>query len=106
MVTRYGLLANLGWSYFGQGKTELAELTLMQAIEMEDELKQVGEAIGAEYRLALPHFYLAQIYEQAGDRQNAIVQWEECLRFLDATDWRQQERHFIAKQHLLTLIDK
>jgi len=105
-VTRYELLTNLGWSYFGQGKMELAQQSLLRAIEMEEELKQIGDARGAEYRLALPHYYLAQIYEQAGDQPNAILQWEECLRFLDAADWRQQERYFIAQEHLQILTGK
>jgi tetratricopeptide (TPR) repeat protein len=105
-ITRYELLANLGWSYFAQGKTELAQQVLISALKMEAELKQIGEARDAEYRRALPHFYLAQIYEEAGDLPNAILQWEECLRFLDANDWRQQERHFIAQKHLQALTEK
>lgn len=105
-VTRYELLANLGWSYFAQGKIELALETLISAIEMEDELRQLGETRKAEYRLALPHFYLAQIYEQADDITNAKKEWEECLRFLDVADWRQRERYLIAQQHLQALTGK
>jgi tetratricopeptide (TPR) repeat protein len=105
-VTRYELLANLGWSYFAQGKTELAEKTLTSALEMEDELKGMGEQRRSEYRLALPHFYLAQIFEQTNDLPNAIIQWQESLRFLDEADWRQHERYLIAQEHLQRLKEK
>jgi tetratricopeptide (TPR) repeat protein len=105
-VTNYELLANLGWSYWGQNKLELAQATLESALNMEAELKTLGDAHGTEYRLALPHFYLAQIYEQAGNVVQARQQWEDCLRFLDQVDWRQRERYLIAQQHLLALPDK
>lgn len=102
-ITKYELLANLGWSYFGQGKLELAQTYLLEALALEPELKTLGDTQGAEYRLALPHFIMAQIYEQASDVPNAKQQWEDCLRFLDAGEIRQRERILIAQQHLQAL---
>jgi len=105
-VTHYELLSNLGWSYYAQGKMELAQETLISALNLEQELAEIGDKTGIEYRLALPHFYLAQIYEQTNDSVNAIFQWEESLRFLEKEDWRQQERYWIAQQHLQALAGK
>lgn len=102
-VIRYSLLSNLGWSYFGQEKLELAKKTLLEALKLESELKTLGEAQGVEYRLALPHFYLAQIYEQENDTTNAKLQWEESLRFLDAENILHQEHIEIARKHLQEL---
>lgn len=105
-VTKYGLLSHLGWSYFGQNKLDLAQEVLLDALALEPDLKILGDSQGVEYRLALPHFYLAQIYELAGDVENAKLQWEECMRFLDAGDLRQKERVLIAQQHLNMLETK
>ena len=102
-VIKYSLLSNLGWSYFGQGKLELARTIFLEALAFEPELKALGDLHGAEYRLALPHFYLAQIYERASDVPNARLQWEDCLRFLDAGELNQRERILIAQQHLQAL---
>ncbi len=102
-ITQYELLSNLGWSYWGQNKLDLAQTTLESALSMEISLKDLGDLRGVEYRLALLHFYLAQIYEQTGEMDLAQQQWEECLRFLDQADWRQRERYLIAQQHLQAL---
>jgi len=105
-ATRYELLANLGWSYWEQKKLKLAQGALEGALDLEAELKTLGAARGMEYRIALPHFYLAQLYEQAGDVDRAQQQWEDSLRFLNQTDWRQRERYLITQEHLQTLLDK
>lgn len=99
-ITKYELLSNLGWSYWGQNKTDLARSTLEAALSLETDLKKIGDSQGVEYRLALPHFYLAQTYEQLDEKKLALQQWEESLRFLDEADWYQRERYFIAQQHL------
>ena len=44
----------------------------------------------AQYRLALPHYYLAQIYEQLARTTEAYQQWEDCLRLLER-GWAHQE---------------
>ncbi len=102
-ITQYELLSNLGWSFWGQDKIDFARSTLEQALGLEAEIKMIGDSQNTEYRLALPHFYLAQIYEQIGEADLAIQQWEECLRFLDQADWHQRERYFIAQEHLQSL---
>lgn len=105
-VTRYELLANLGWSYFGQEKTEMAQAALESALNLENDLKTMGATRGAEYRLALPHYYLAQVYEQIGNAAAARTQWEEVLRFLNVDDWHQYERYQTAQEHLKALDGK
>jgi tetratricopeptide (TPR) repeat protein len=105
-VTHYELLSNLGWSYYAQGKIELAQEALISALKLEHDLRELGNNTGVEYRLALPHFYLAQIYERNNDLANAKLQWEESLRFLDKDDLHQQERYLIVQQHLQALTGK
>jgi len=105
-VTKYELLANLGWSYFGLEKFDLARSTLTDALALEPELKIFGDAKGVEYRLAIPHYYLAQIYEQLGDVASARLQWEESLRFLDLSNWQQRERYMVAQERLQALENK
>lgn len=99
-VTQYELLSNLGWSYWGQEKLGVAQTTLANAVALEPELKTMGEQYGTEYRLALPHFYLAQIYEKTGELEQARHHWEESLRFLNADDWQQRERFLFAQGRL------
>lgn len=102
-VTRYQLLADLGWSYFAQERLDRAQETLEAAIALEGELKVLGEQRGAEYRLALPHYYLAQVYEQSGRPQDAIRQWEDSLRYLDQENWADRDWIATALSHLQEL---
>lgn len=102
-ITEYEMLSNLGWSYWGQAKLEISQLTLEQALGLEADIKIIGDSQGVEYRLAIPHYYLALIYEQFGEKNLAIQQWEETLRFLDQADWRQRERYMVVQRHLQSL---
>jgi tetratricopeptide (TPR) repeat protein len=91
IVTQYQLLSYLGWSYFAQGKHDLALDALVKAISVEPQLKEIGETNGVEYRIATPHFFLAQIYNLLEQPDNARAEWENCLRYLDNDNWKDQE---------------
>lgn len=99
-VTRYVLLSNLGWAYFAQERYESARAVLEAVVAMEGELKALGASEGTEYRSALPHYYLAQVYEQLDCPQEAIQQWEDCLRLLDENDWANRDWIATAWDHL------
>ncbi len=96
IVARYTLLADLGWAYFAQERYALAQEALEAAIAMEESpeggLKAFEQAEGVQYRLPLPHYYLAQIYERLEQFQDAYRHWEDCLRLLgqgwDYNEWR------------------
>ena len=90
VVARYELLADLGWSYFAQEQHQLAQKALEEAIDLEAQLERFEDEEGAQYRLALPHYYLAQIYEQLEQTTEAYQQWEDCLRLLER-GWAHQE---------------
>jgi tetratricopeptide (TPR) repeat protein len=84
VVARYELLADLGWAYVAQEQVTLAQRALEDAVALEDTLKEFenAEPGDVQYRQALPHYYLAQLYEAAGDPQAAYAAWENCLRLL------------------------
>jgi tetratricopeptide (TPR) repeat protein len=86
LAARYNLLANLGWAYFGQEEYDRAQETLEAALVLEPQLKQL-EATHGQLRRALPHYYLAQVYDHQGNAEGALVQWRESLRYLDADNW-------------------
>lgn len=90
LAAEYDLLANLGWAYFEQEKYDQAQEALEAALTLEPQLKSL-EATQGQLRRALPHYYLAQIYEQRNKSEEALVQWRETLRFLNADNWGHQE---------------
>jgi len=105
VVARYELLADLGWSHFAQEQYELAQQALEEAIDLETQLERFEDEDGAQYRLALPHYYLAQIYEQLDRPADAYQQWEDCLRLLER-DWAHQEWRAMALERIETLKEK
>jgi tetratricopeptide (TPR) repeat protein len=104
LVARYELLADLGWAYFAQERYERAQEALEAAVALEEQLKPFEERDEAQYRLPLPHYYLAQIYEQLGRPADAYQQWEDCLRLL-GRDWAYQEWRATARERLDALED-
>lgn len=105
VIARYELLSNLGWAYFAQDNVELARRALEEADALETpqiEDFEDAETPPAQYRLALPHYYLAQIYEQSDQPQLALEQWKKCLRFLEP-GWAQQDWRIKAQNHIDTL---
>jgi tetratricopeptide (TPR) repeat protein len=99
-ITRYQLLSDLGWAYLGQEQLELAEKALDAAVVLEVEVKAIEERTGYRYRLALPHYTLAQIYEQSDRPQEALEQWDESLRFLRPENWADQKWITTALNHI------
>lgn len=85
IVARYELLANLGWAYFAQGESDLAQRALEDAIGLEDDLKKFEEVEPGDvaYRSPMPHYYLAQLYEETEQLEKAKQAWEDCLRLID-----------------------
>jgi tetratricopeptide (TPR) repeat protein len=103
IVTRYALLADLGWTYFEQKRFERAQEALEEAIKLESEIKAVDEQGGIQYRIALPHYYLARIYEQLGRPNDAIQQWKDVLRLLGSNNWADRDWIATAQQRLQQL---
>lgn len=95
IVARYTLLADLGWAYFAQERYALAQEALEAAIAREEALKAFEQAEGVRYRLPLPHYYLAQVYERLERPREAYRQWEDCLRLL-GQGWEYNEWRMIA----------
>ena len=105
VVARYELLADLGWSYFAQEQHGLAQKALEEAIDLEAQLERFEDEGGARYRLALPHYYLAQIYEQLDRPADAYRQWEDCLRLLER-GLAHQEWHTTTLERIEKLEEK
>ena len=66
--TQYATLKNLGWAKLGQKRYFEAEETLRKAIELK------GDRAPA-------HCLLAQVKESENQAQNALPEWENCLRY-------------------------
>lgn len=108
VVTEYNLLANLGWTYFAQEEYMQARAVLEAAVALEPRLvdletaaRTVGQPV--QYRQALPHYYLAQVYEALDAPQRASCAWEETLRYLDRERWQDREWHQHATQRIQEL---
>lgn len=102
-VIRYELLAELGRAYFAQEQPVLAQRALEDALALEDTLRAFEAAApgDVQYRSALPHYYLAQLHEQADRPQDALAHWEACLRLLkpgwtENMAWRIEAQERIA----------
>jgi tetratricopeptide (TPR) repeat protein len=76
IVTTYRLLSNLGWAYYVLEQPTQAREVLEEAIKLENQLD-------VAYRSAVPHYYLALVYESLDQPDKAIVQWEDSLRYLE-----------------------
>jgi tetratricopeptide (TPR) repeat protein len=90
---RYQLLADLGWAYFVQRRFALAREALEEAIARE-------AAANEAYGIALPHYYLAQIYEQLGMYNEATHEWFWSLAFLHKGSQFDYEQLTTACAHL------
>ena len=102
LVARYELLSELGRALFAQEIYTRAQEALEEALALEDTLRAFEEDDAAQYRLALPHYYLAQIYEQQERPADARQQWEACLE-LEKPDWAPQEWHSMAQERIEAL---
>lgn len=110
VIARYELLAHLGWAYFAQGSADggtsgdFAQRALEESLTLEPQIEafENAETPRAQYRLALPHYYLAQRYEQTGQSQQALEQWEKTLSLLEP-GWAQQEWRVEAQEHIQQL---
>jgi tetratricopeptide (TPR) repeat protein len=106
LITRYEMLSDLGWAYFGQQRYEQAREALEGAVTLVPEVRAVEERTGTAYRIALPHFYLAQAYQHIGRVDDSRAQWEASLRFLRPDSWRDREQFSMAQQRLRELEGK
>lgn len=86
---KYSMLKNLGWGRLGQGRLAEAELNLTQAIELQGNLSSA-------------YCLLAQVLEQQGEKQKALKEWENCLRYahqpqtLEEDKWMDQARQKLS----------
>jgi tetratricopeptide (TPR) repeat protein len=92
VLTRYDLLSNLGWAYFAQEEYDQAREALEAAI-----------ALAPPERGALPHYYLARVYEALDEPEQAYAQWLETLRYVDGEDWQDKAWHQEATQRIQEL---
>jgi tetratricopeptide (TPR) repeat protein len=93
LVTRYRLLSNLGRAYYVLEQPARARDALKQAIALESQLD-------AAYRSAVPHYYLALAYEALEQPDDALQQWEDSLRYLEADDPEQSGWEETIRTHL------
>ena len=63
---------------------------IISAVALEAEIKSL-ETATSPLRNAVPHYFLAQIYEQQSLSEEAMAQWEEALRYLDTENWTHRE---------------
>jgi tetratricopeptide (TPR) repeat protein len=99
-ASRYGLLSNLGWADFVQGKYDLAQQAFEEAIRMEPALIPLENISQGIYREALPHYFLAKILENQGKPSEAQTQWEEASRYLKQANWSDREWLLEINSHL------
>lgn len=83
--TTYDLHAQLGWAYFEQEQYGFARKALEAAVALEPPEPQ-----------ALPHYYLAQVYEALDEPQQASCAWQETVRYRDRKRW--EEEHLWLQQ--------
>jgi tetratricopeptide (TPR) repeat protein len=82
---KYALHKNLGWARLGQGRYAEAKAELMAAIDLD---KEQAPAYGL----------LAQALEALGEKEDALVAWENCLRY--ASSYRPDEDTWIGLARL------
>ena len=70
------------------------------AVALEEEILALEERAAAQYRYALPHITLAQVYEATDRPALALAQWEASLRLLDPGDWGDQDWIAMALSHI------
>jgi len=107
-LARYYLLADLGWAYFAQQQFKLAQEALEASTQEEPELLQLPECKltrhnpNLECRIALPHYYLAQVYERMGKGyfDKAQAEWVTSLRLLDQGSWLDRQQWMVAWLHV------
>lgn len=87
---KYALRKNLGWARLGQGRYAEAKAELLTAIDLD---RKQASAYGL----------LAQALEGLGEKVEALVAWENCLRY--ASSYRPDEDTWIdlARQRLAQL---
>jgi tetratricopeptide (TPR) repeat protein len=87
---KYALRKNLGWARLGQGRYAEAKAELLTAIDL-------------DRKQASGYGLLAQALEGLGEKVEALVAWENCLRY--ASSYRPDEDTWIdlARQRLAQL---
>jgi tetratricopeptide (TPR) repeat protein len=106
--TEYELLSNLGWAYVAQEEYTQAREALEAAVALEPQLAALERAARdagqpVQYKQALPHYYLAQVYEALGEIERARCAWQETLRYVDEERWEDRAWHQQATQRLQEL---
>ncbi len=100
LKAKYDLLSNLGRAYFEQEQYPLAEKPLTAAVDMESDLTELEKKVGGQLRSAIPHIYLAQLFEQQNKPKDAEKQWQKALSQLDAERWDHQRWLLLVQAHL------
>jgi tetratricopeptide (TPR) repeat protein len=108
VLTEYELLSNLGWTYFAQEEYEQAHSALQAAVALEPQLAALERAARdagqqVQYEQALPHYYLARVYEELNELEQARCAWEDTLRYVDSENWQESLWHQQATQRIQEL---
>lgn len=90
---KYSMLKNRGWGRLGQGRLAEAELDLTQAIEVKSDRSSA-------------YCLLAQVLEQQDEKQKALKEWENCLRYVHQPQTPEEDKWMAqARQRLSTVGD-
>ena len=73
-VLVYKLNRNIGWAALQQKKYASAKAYLDIAIKAEEKISKKEPGAGMAY------CFLAQVYEELGDKEKAIPLWQECMK--------------------------
>ncbi|MCP4351646.1 MAG: tetratricopeptide repeat protein [Desulfobacterales bacterium] len=73
-ILMYELARNIGWATLNQKKYTIAKAYLDIAIKSEKKISEKKPGSGIAY------CFLAQVYEEQGDKEKAIPLWQECMK--------------------------
>ena len=92
-TVRYDMLKNLGWARLGQKRFAEAEARLRTAIALAD-------------KKAPAHCLLAQALEGQGNLDDALSEWDSCLKYADGRNPDEDTWIDLARQRLVTTGDE
>jgi tetratricopeptide (TPR) repeat protein len=102
----YVLYKNRGWAYYALARYEEAERDLKKAVEIDQ--NRPGRVDDSE-DLAMPHCLLGEVFTKTNRRTQAVVEWQDCLRFSTPAagrpeylkdEWLKHAQQYLKDGHL------